>query len=150
MRQRSSPERDKSNKIFMQKINAAGGVVQTSDGRVLLIFRNGVWDLPKGKMENGESVEEAAIREVEEETGLKQIRIERSLGNTIHFYTMNRVQIEKTTDWFLMRLPSDEVPMPEKLLPQIEEGITEISWKTKEEAKSIAGYENLIHVLNQI
>ena len=134
----------------MQKIFAAGGVVQTADGRVLLIFRNGVWDLPKGKIENGESVEEAAVREVEEETGLREIQIERSLGNTIHTYMINGAQLEKTTAWFLMRLPSNEVPTPENLSPQIEEGITEIMWTTIEEARSIAGYENLIHVLNQI
>ena len=134
----------------MQKIFAAGGVVQTADGRVLLIFRNGVWDLPKGKMEKGETVEEAAIREVEEETGLREIRIERSLGNTIHTYMMDGALIEKTTAWFLMHLPSNEVPTPENLSPQIEEGITEITWKAIDEAISIAGYENLIHVLNQI
>lgn len=134
----------------MHKIHAAGGVVEASDGRVLLIFRNGVWDLPKGKMEEGESIEEAAIREVEEETGLTGIRIVRSLGETIHTYVLEGVQVEKTTWWFLMHLPTKGVPEPNDLSPQIEEGITAIDWEPIEKAKSIAGYENLIYVLDQI
>ena len=134
----------------MKTIQAAGGVVKTSDGQVLMIFRNGVWDLPKGKVEFGESVEVAAIREVEEETGLHGVKIERSLGTTVHTYKLDDEPVEKTTWWYLMGLESQTDPYSLSLRPQLEEGITDISWKSVEQACKVAGYENLITILNRL
>src|SRR5690554_3653438 len=67
-----------------QMIKAAGGFVKNNEGLLLFIYRLGKWDLPKGKVEEGESVEEAAIREVEEECGLKGLEIEHKVANTYH------------------------------------------------------------------
>lgn len=136
--------------ISADVIKAAGGVVQAGDGRVLMILRNGVWDLPKGKIESGESVEEAAIREVEEETGLRGLSIRQSLGTTKHSYILNGKLIEKTTWWFLMSLDTDLDPEALFLSPQIEEGITHIAWEEVKQAKMLAGFENLKMVLDRV
>jgi ADP-ribose pyrophosphatase YjhB (NUDIX family) len=87
----------------------------------------GKWDLPKGKIEKGESLEQAALREVEEETGLKELILEKFINNTFHIYTeRNGEKILKTTYWFKMTYVGNEKPTP-----QIEEGISEVSWKNE-------------------
>lgn len=133
----------------MQKIKAAGGVVYRKEGgktEVLLIHRNGVWDLPKGKAEEGEEMIECAVREVAEETGLNRLpRAEASLGTTIHYYKERGGLIEKETHWWSMRLEAEQ----ETFVPQTEEGVTRVSWCEIGEAKRIAGYENLKEVLNK-
>ncbi len=106
-------------------IEAAGGVVINQKSEILFIRRLGKWDLPKGKIEKGESLEQAAVREIEEETGLKEIILEEFLNNTFHIYTeRNGEKILKTTYWFRMRYVGNEKPVP-----QLEEGISEVSWK---------------------
>lgn len=106
-------------------IEAAGGVVINQKNEVLFIRRLGRWDLPKGKIEKGESLEQAAVREIEEETGLKEIILEEFLNNTFHIYTeRNGEKILKTTYWFRMRYVGNEKPVP-----QLEEGISEVCWK---------------------
>ncbi len=110
-------------------VEAAGGVVSNKNGEILFIHRIGKWDLPKGKIEKGESLEQAALREVEEETGLSELILEEFLNNTFHIYTeRNGTKILKTTYWFRMQYVGNEMPKP-----QIEEGISEVSWKSKDE-----------------
>jgi len=104
-------------------ITAAGGLVLNENNDSLLIFRRGKWDLPKGKLDEGETVDACALREVEEETGIKDTVIERFLTNTYHFYTENNVSICKETYWYLMHSPGVQ-----NLVPQIEEQITAIKW----------------------
>ena len=112
-------------------IEAAGGIVCNEYGKILFIRRLGKWDLPKGKIEKEESLEEAALREIEEETGLKQVEIKQFLNTTYHIYTeRNGEKILKTTHWFVMHYHGTEAP-----IPQIEEGILEVSWKDDDEIK---------------
>lgn len=106
-------------------IEAAGGIVKNQNGDLLFIRRLGKWDLPKGKVEEGESLEQAALREIEEETGLKELILEEFINNTFHIYTeRSGEKILKTTYWFRINYLGDETP-----IPQIEEGISEVSWK---------------------
>ena len=103
---------------FFEIVEAAGGMV-IKDNSVLLIYRNNHWDLPKGKMEFGESVTETAIREVTEECGLKQLRITSSIENSYHvFYEQKKYKLKKT-HWFTMHTSDNSKPIPQK-----EEGIT--------------------------
>ncbi len=104
-------------------IAAAGGITLSNLDKILLIKRLNKWDFPKGKIEKGESIEIAALREVEEETGLTSLEIIKSLGVTNHTYEMNGVLYEKTTHWFLMKGMEECT-----VIPQIEEGITEVCW----------------------
>ena len=104
-------------------INAAGGVVYNSKNQILMIFRNNKWDLPKGKLEVGESITECAIREVKEECGLARLKILRKLSNTYHTYKLNGILMLKSTCWFEMRTLDAA-----NLIPQHEEGITKVEW----------------------
>jgi len=106
-------------------IEAAGGIVNRPNGDILFIKRLGKWDLPKGKMEEGESREESAIREIEEETGLKNVELLDFINTTYHIYTeRNGDRVLKYTHWFAMNFDGKDTSKP-----QIEEGITEVAWK---------------------
>jgi ADP-ribose pyrophosphatase YjhB (NUDIX family) len=106
---------------------AAGGLVRNPQGDVLFIFRNGKWDLPKGKKDMGETPRQTALREVSEETGIKELFITKKLENTYHTYKQKKQHILKKTFWYEM-LSDDK-----NLSPQTEEGITEVRWiKTSE------------------
>lgn len=109
-------------------IKAAGGVV-TKDQKVLFIFRFGKWDLPKGKFDKGESPEECAVREVEEECGI-EVKLGPEICKTWHTYTHNRKSILKKTYWYAMESVSDTGMKPQK-----EEGIEDIRWMWHHEAK---------------
>jgi ADP-ribose pyrophosphatase YjhB (NUDIX family) len=104
-------------------IEAAGGLVKNKKGEWLFIFRNGKWDLPKGKIEKGESIKEAAVREVEEECGIRGLKIIKELESTYHTYFIEEKSIIKRTYWFEM-----ESHYTAELVPQTEEGITEVKW----------------------
>lgn len=108
-------------------IQAGGGLVQNEKGEVLFIFRREKWDLPKGKLDKGETLEQCAVREVGEETGLKGIQLEKPLLVTWHTYDEAGKHFLKETHWFMMRTRSDQ-PM----LPQQEEQITELRWIGKD------------------
>jgi 8-oxo-dGTP pyrophosphatase MutT (NUDIX family) len=100
-------------------VEAAGGLVQNSRDEYLMIFRNGRWDLPKGKRETNESMEQTAIREVQEECGIDRLRLERLLTVTHHAYTQHGVEVLKPTHWYAMRYEGSE----SVFTPQTEEGI---------------------------
>lgn len=104
-------------------LEAAGGIVRNGREDYLAIFRNGMWDLPKGKLETGEGFEEAALREVEEECGLNGLVLERFLGSTFHTYTLHGRKILKETRWFGIRYAGKADPVL-----QGEEGITDFRW----------------------
>ena len=125
-------------------IDAAGGIVKNSNGEILMIFRRGMWDLPKGKVEEEESIEEAAIREVKEECGIDSLEIIKALIPTFHTYEMNKQKYFKTTYWYEMRCDDELV-----LTPQVEEDITEVKWMSTEEVENILDetYKSLKEVL---
>ena len=121
-----SNDLEKDWSVFTEKIkviSAAGGLVLNDKKEVLFIYRNGIWDLPKGRIEKGEFIETAAIREVEEECGIFNLSIVKKLITTYHIYYQNGIKL-KETHWFLMT--SD---YKKELKPQLEEGITEVLFK---------------------
>ena len=93
---------------------------------MLFIYRNSKWDLPKGKVEKGESVDEAALREVEEETGVKGLEITKPLEMTYHIFKRNGRYRIKITYWFEMKTNYDG-----KLVAEENEGITKVAWLDK-------------------
>lgn len=120
------PDLEKLKKAFFRhftQVTAAGGVVRNKAGEYLLIHRRGQWDLPKGKLDAGESIESCAVREVEEETGLRNVKILEPLTCTYHTYNEFGKHILKDTHWYLM-----EATATESTTPQTEEDITEVRW----------------------
>lgn len=112
----------------MEKIVAAGGLVYTPQKTVLLIFRRGKWDLPKGKLDEGESLETCAVREVKEETGLDKATIEKSLTITWHTYQQDGKLVLKESHWYLMQTPAEV-----ELTPQHDEDIESCIWAPLED-----------------
>lgn len=108
-------------------IKAAGGVVNDDQGRVLLIFRRGKWDLPKGKLEDNEPIELCAEREVKEETGLTELQLRKPLLITYHTYSEKGKSILKETHWYMF-----DAHGKQKLIPQTDEDILKVEWVTKE------------------
>jgi 8-oxo-dGTP pyrophosphatase MutT (NUDIX family) len=122
-------DEDKLLKKFLKKfpnVIAGGGKVYNSVGKVLFIYRNDKWDLPKGKVESGESIELGAIREVEEETGVTGLKITRPLETTYHIFKRNGRYKIKITYWYEMQTSFDG-----KLVPEKNEGITKVKWLGK-------------------
>ncbi|KAB1154631.1 NUDIX domain-containing protein [Tenacibaculum aiptasiae] len=107
---------------------AAGGLVLNDNEEVLFIYRGNKWDLPKGRIEKGEGIEETAIREVEEECGVSNLEIIRKLTNTYHLFLQKGEHRLKETHWYLMHSTHQGA-----LTPQIEEGITKVVFKNTEE-----------------
>lgn len=107
------------------KIVAAGGLVTNDFNELLMIFRRGKWDLPKGKLDNGETVEECATREVEEETGIGNLELGDLVGLTFHEYFDKWVNsdVVKETHWYAMKVKGKPLPTP-----QAEEHIEKIIW----------------------
>ena len=104
-------------------IVAAGGVAYNERGEILMIFRRGKWDLPKGKLDAGEQIEDCALREVMEETGLKQLTLGDKICDTYHIYEQRGEEFLKRTAWYKMNGTSADL-----LKPQKEEGIVEAKW----------------------
>ncbi len=104
-------------------VKASGGIVMNEENKALFIHRRGFWDLPKGKLEIGEGKKEAAIREVEEETGIKCVSIVRKLGKTDHFFrNRSNKRCIKRSYWYEMKSKK------QLLVPQIEEDIDQAIW----------------------
>ena len=124
---------EKSKVLFFKQFNvisAAGGLVLNPKNEILFIFRNGVWDLPKGWVEKGETIKSAAIREVKEECGITDLNLIKPLTTTYHIYFQKEL-ILKETFWFLMTSKDEG-----KLIPQIEEGITKVVFKNRVASQS--------------
>jgi 8-oxo-dGTP pyrophosphatase MutT (NUDIX family) len=121
-------------KSCFHMIEAGGGLVCNEDGRYLIMKRRNKWDLPKGKVNSGESIPQAALREVSEECGLKKLEITAPLMSTYHCYWLDGQSILKRTSWFDMKATGNE-----PLVPQSDEDITEVKWVKKEDLKEITG-----------
>jgi len=113
-------------------IVAAGGMVFNPSGDLLMMIRKGMWDMPKGKLDEGESIDTCAKREVTEETGLSSISIGEKLSISYHTYFYNDQLVVKPSHWYKMNFTGIEIPKP-----QIEEDITEIRWVKKDEARKL-------------
>lgn len=107
---------------------AGGGKVYNDEGKVLFIYRNDKWDLPKGGKERRETIDQAAIREVEEETGVSGLSITKPLEMTYHIFKRNGRHKIKITYWFEMK-----TKYTGELVPQAKEGITKAEWLTQEQ-----------------
>ncbi len=127
-------------------IDAAGGVVKNEKGNVLMIYRRGKWDLPKGKRDEGEDMAECAVREVSEETGLKRIKLGEKICDTYHVYAQNRKNLLKRTAWYHMNASEKET-----LAPQAEENILEARWIEENELGPLAfkTYDAIKEVLHE-
>lgn len=109
-------------KSFYSVVKAGGGLVENPSGELLFIYRNKKWDLPKGKKEKGESIQESALREVQEECGLKHLVLGSKLTATWHTFGGIEHRKLKKSVWYHMYSEQEE------LTPQVEEGITKIKW----------------------
>ncbi|QCE41760.1 NUDIX hydrolase [Psychroserpens sp. NJDZ02] len=125
---------DKLLKSFKKKLPnviAGGGKVYNDKREILFIYRNDKWDLPKGKAEKKETIEETAIREVSEETGVSKLKIINPLPITYHVFKRNGKAKLKITHWFKMHTSFEG-----KLYPQLNEGITEVKWLDEQEVNA--------------
>lgn len=131
-----------SNRDFVE---AAGGIVKSKEGW-LFIERAGKWDIPKGKMEPGETPEEAAVREVEEECGLTDVKAGKLKAVTFHTYDYKGVPTLKKTYWFALKYKGNE-----ELVPQTEESITAAVWLPKARWQLVRDntYESIRYVMNE-
>lgn len=135
-------------KLFKEKITinkAGGGLVENEKGQVLFIYRNGKWDLPKGGIEKNETIEETSIREVEEETGCRDLKITKRLEKTFHVFKRNGEYRLKITYWFLMNTKYNG-----NLHGQIEEGIEKVVWVDKKDIPELLknSYQNIKLLFN--
>ncbi len=128
-------------------IEAAGGLVENDRHQFLFIYRNGIWDLPKGKMEKGENTAETAIREVQEECGIKHISIDYFLVETYHLFTENNKKRLKITHWYKMSEDKKSI-----LIPQTEEGIEKVEWVDIENNPQVfeKSYENIKLIFDKL
>ncbi|MDO6598225.1 NUDIX hydrolase [Oceanihabitans sp. 2_MG-2023] len=120
---------------LLPNVVAGGGKVFNQEGEILFIYRNDKWDLPKGKTEPHETIEETAIREVAEETGVAGLKIVKPLQTTYHIFKRNGKYKIKVTYWFEMK-----TSFTGKLYPQENEGITKVEWLNP--AQSLKALEN--------
>ena len=134
---------DKLWKSFKKKfpiVEAAGGLVERTDNKLLFIFRNNKWDLPKGGVEKKELIIEAAQREVTEETGVSDLIVQNQLSETFHIFKKGKRFRLKKTYWFKM-----STKYLGETIPQTEEGIKKIEWVSKEKIDEILNdaFENI-------
>lgn len=133
-------------------IKAGGGIVFNEKGEILVINRLGKWDLPKGKIKSKEEFVSGALREVEEETGIKRLRLIENDKNfeSFHTYFRDKRWEIKRTIWFLMFAPSDQ-----NFIPQLEEDITEVKWcdpqqLMKQNSDSLLTYPAISHIVTKV
>jgi mutator protein MutT len=129
-------------------IIAAGGLVENENGDLLMIFRRSFWDLPKGKLEEGETIEQCAVREVKEETGIKNLQLKKFWGITHHEYfsKYSSCDVIKETHWFWMSASENE-----KLIPQAEEEIEKIKWAPIKDLDNFLKqtYPNIVEIIEK-
>ena len=134
--------------MALKEIIAAGGLVFNSDKKLLLIFRRGFWDLPKGKLDDGESIEACAVREVEEEVGLKNILLQNFIETTSHTYFDKWIgeDVIKKTYWYKMQVPNQD------LVLQTEEDIEKAVWINEKEWKQYKEncYQNIQYIVEKL
>jgi len=130
-------------KKMFKIIKAAGGVVKNNNDQILFIYRLKKWDLPKGKLDKGETIRDCAKREVEEETKVK-VNLKQKIISTWHTYTRNKKFILKKTTWFKMDCVDDS-----KMKPQKKEKIEKVEWMNNSTIKEILlnSYKTLNHVM---
>lgn len=142
-RHHSVPSLFENVKSHFTVYEAAGGLITNEADEVLLMFRRGKWDLPKGKLDDGESLEACALREVQEETGLRNVGLGHKITETFHYYPLKDKKILKHSHWYRMFFTGTELTVP-----QIEEDILDIQWIRPENlGKYMAySYENIREV----
>ena len=125
-------------------IEAGGGIVE-KDGKLLMIFRRKVWDIPKGKLDKGETIEECAVREVEEETGVK-VKVDKKIDAVWHTYVTKKKYVLQKTHWFAMHCIDDK-----NMAPQKGEGIKQVEWMTLEEVRKALhdSYRSIRYVMQE-
>ena len=130
-----------------REMSAGGGVV-TKEGKrdlkVLLIHRKGLWDIPKGKLDPGETIRQCAKREVKEELGIKKVKVLDFLDTTTHGYEDGKYYTVKTTHWYHMKTSET------KFVPQKSEKITDVKWFSLTKAKQVLGHKTLIRLLSRV
>lgn len=133
-------------KNLYKVVKAAGGVVFNEEQKILMMYRLGKWDLPKGKRDDNEKAKQTAVREVEEECGIK-VKLTEKLCTTWHTYTMGTRKILKRTKWYRMNC-TDET----KMQPQTEEGIEKLEWMTEKEVQTalLNSYSSIRYVIDQL
>jgi 8-oxo-dGTP pyrophosphatase MutT (NUDIX family) len=132
-----------------KQIIAAGGLVFNDKHELLMIFRRGKWDLPKGKLDEGETIEACAVREVQEETGLAQVILQDFISLTYHEYfdEYSKQDAIKETHWYKMYAPNEQ-----SLTPQTEEDIEQIEWVNENAIaeKLSNSYPNIIEIIDKL
>lgn len=124
-------------------IQAGGGLVYNSEGQILMIFRRGKWDLPKGKLDEGETIQECSLREVSEETGIGALTLGHKICETWHIYNEKSKNLVKHTTWFKMTSTDTN-----ELVPQAEEDISEVLWVSRHD---LAPYvTNTYHAIKDV
>lgn len=132
-------------KKLARTIDAAGGFVTNPNGKILMIFRRGKWDLPKGKVDPGETIKEAALREVEEETGIRNLELGKLIVQTYHVYKDRKGRVLKRTSWYSMRIRDKQQGVPEE-----SEGISEVRWIKGSLAKKLRQtFPNILEVFRE-
>lgn len=129
----------------LNSIDAGGGIVTNKEGKFLMIYRNGMWDFPKGKLDSGEKIIACAEREVQEECGVK-VKAKTLICKTRHTYAGSRKRILKTTYWYSMDLLDDS-----KMEPQLNEGIEKVEWKSFPEVNMLLkdSFESLRYLFHK-
>jgi 8-oxo-dGTP pyrophosphatase MutT (NUDIX family) len=133
-------------RAHFKEIEAGGGLVRNENDEYLLIYRRGKWDLPKGKLDEGETAAEGALREVEEECGAKDLKLGAELLPTYHTYEQDGMRILKKTYWFEM------TSNQEKFTPEADEGIEKAEWMNLNEqvVKNLDTYPNIRQILAKV
>ena len=144
------PDDKKLWKHFLKRfplVVAAGGVVQHANKKILFIYRNDKWDMPKGRVEKHETISDGALREVMEETGVRDLILKKPLSITYHIFSSNGKFKLKKTHWYLMYTNYEGI-----LVPQFEEGILQAVWKTRDQLPKMMknAYENIKSLIEDL